>query len=242
VQADGKIIAGGSFTNIGGQPRNFLARIDPITGLVDSLNPSSLPITSISLQSDGKFLIGYFAVVPGTTFSGLVRANNDTPALQNLAVTQTAVTWTRGGSSPKLDRVTFEFSTNNANYTPLGNGTASGSNWTLTGLSLPTAQNIYIRARGFYRCGRYNGSESITESVRNAYLPPPSPLLNIQLIANTNVVLSWATNSTGFTLEATTNLTTIAWNVVTPAPAISGTNNVVTNTVSGSTRFYRLRQ
>ena len=84
-------------------------------------------------------------------------------------MTQTTITWTRGGSSPQFTRVTFEYSTDNVNYTPLGNGTATGSNWTLTGLSLPTGQNIYIRARGYYRSGYYNGSESITESVRNAF-------------------------------------------------------------------------
>ncbi len=95
---------------------------------------------------------------------------NDTAALQNLAVTQTTITWTRGGSSPQFTRVTFESSTDNVNYTLLGNGTATGSNWTLTGLNLPTGQNIYIRARGYYRSGYSNGSESITESVRNAVL------------------------------------------------------------------------
>ena len=95
---------------------------------------------------------------------------NDTAALQNLAVTQTTVTWTRGGSSPQFTRVTFESSTDNVTYTPLGNGTAAGSNWTLTGLNLPTGQNIYIRARGYYRSGFHNGSESITESVRNAFI------------------------------------------------------------------------
>ena len=98
------------------------------------------------------------------------RLTNDTAALQNLAVTQSTVTWTRGGSSPQFARVTFESSTDNVNYTPLGNGTAAGSNWTLTGLSLPTGQNIYIRARGYYRSGYFNGSESITESVRNAFI------------------------------------------------------------------------
>jgi hypothetical protein len=56
------------------------------------------------------------------------------------------------------------------NYTPLGNGTATGSNWTLTGLNLSTGQNIYIRARGYYGSGNFNGSGSITESVRNAFL------------------------------------------------------------------------
>ena len=96
--------------------------------------------------------------------------SNDTAALQNLAVTQTTITWTRGGSSPQFARVTFEYSTDNVNYTSLGNGTAAGSNWTLTGLNLPTGQNIYIRARGYYRSGYTNGSESITESVRNAFI------------------------------------------------------------------------
>ncbi|MFZ3373988.1 MAG: hypothetical protein WA183_00355, partial [Chthoniobacterales bacterium] len=84
-------------------------------------------------------------------------------------VTQTTITWTRGGSSPQFTRVTFESSTDNVNYTPLGNGTAAGSNWTLTGLNLPTGVNIYLRARGYYRSGYQNGSESITESVRNAF-------------------------------------------------------------------------
>jgi len=60
-------------------------------------------------------------------------------------------------------------------YTPLGNGTASGSDWTLTGLSLPTNQNVYIRARGYYRSGYGNGSESIAESVRNAFIAGTSP-------------------------------------------------------------------
>ena len=123
MQADGKILAGGDFTSIGGQTRNLFARL-----------------------------------------------SNDTAALQNLAVTQTTITWTRGGSSPQFTRVTFESSTDNVNYTPLGNGTAAGSNWTLTGLNLPTGQNFYIRARGYYRSGYLNGSESITESVRNAFL------------------------------------------------------------------------
>ena len=143
VQADGKILAGGDFTSIGGQPRNRFARL-----------------------------------------------TNDTAALQNLAVTQTTITWTLGGSSPQFTRVTFEYSTDNVNYTSLGNGTAAGSNWTLTGLNLPAGQNFYIRARGYYRSGRYNGSESITESVRNAFAATthwtqPEPQLQHQIPTST---------------------------------------------------------
>jgi hypothetical protein len=32
VQADGKVLVGGGFTSIGGQPRNRIARLDPTTG------------------------------------------------------------------------------------------------------------------------------------------------------------------------------------------------------------------
>src|SRR5438046_1245562 len=41
VQADGKILAGGNFTNIGGQPRNFIARLDATTGAADLFDPSA---------------------------------------------------------------------------------------------------------------------------------------------------------------------------------------------------------
>ena len=41
---------------------------------------------------------------------------------------------------------------------------------------MPTGQNFYIRARGYYRSGYENGSESITESVRNAFIAAPLQL------------------------------------------------------------------
>ena len=41
VQADGKILVGGFFLSIGGQPRNSIARLDPTTGLADSFDPNA---------------------------------------------------------------------------------------------------------------------------------------------------------------------------------------------------------
>ena len=41
VQADGKILAGGTFTTIGGQSRNNIARLDATTGLADSFDPNA---------------------------------------------------------------------------------------------------------------------------------------------------------------------------------------------------------
>ena len=65
------------------------------------------------------------------------------------------------------------------NYTPWATAPPAGSNWTLTGLTLPIEQNFYIRARGYYRSGCQDSSESITESVRNAFILRPSTLGNI---------------------------------------------------------------
>ena len=61
MQADGKILAGGHFSNIGGQPRNRIARLDAVTGLADSLNPDASSLSdvySIAVQADGKVLAG----------------------------------------------------------------------------------------------------------------------------------------------------------------------------------------
>ena len=184
VQADGKILAVGYFSNlsgtptIGGQTRNYIARLDATTGAADSFDPNpNGEVLSIGVQADGKILAGgYFANIGGQARNLFARLTNDTAALQNLAVTQTTVTWTRGGSSPQFNRVTFESSTDNVNYSSLGDGTASGSNWTRTGLSLPSGQNIYIRARGYYGTGNTNSSGSIVESVRNIFITiPPTP-------------------------------------------------------------------
>src|SRR5438552_9796864 len=59
VQGDGKILAGGQFTSIGGQMRNRIARLDATTGLADSFDPNAnAAVNSIAVQADGKILVG----------------------------------------------------------------------------------------------------------------------------------------------------------------------------------------
>ena len=69
-----------------------------------------------------------------------------------------------------------------------------------------------------------------------------SPQLTITHI-QTNVVLTWPTNYTGFTLQSTTNLVPASvWAAVSPTPVIVNGLNTVTNAVTGSRKFYRLIQ
>ena len=65
IQPDGKVLAGGFFSNIGGQSRNLVARLDAMTGQADSFDPSPSCspcddpyVQAIVVQADGKILMG----------------------------------------------------------------------------------------------------------------------------------------------------------------------------------------
>jgi len=130
-------------------------------------------VHALALQADGKILVGGgFTTLGGQPRNRIGRLSSDTAAWQNLTTNTngTTVTWTRSGASPEIWRVTFELSTDSVNFTLLGAGTRSAGGWQLSGISLPPNQNLFIRARGYYATGLYNGSGSVVESVRNVYL------------------------------------------------------------------------
>jgi uncharacterized repeat protein (TIGR03803 family) len=61
--------------------------------------------------------------------------------------------------------------------------------------------------------------------------------------SGTNVVLTWSASASGYNLEFATNLVSSAvWNTNLPAPVILNGLNTVTNAISPSSKFYRLRQ
>lgn len=83
VQADGRILLGGTLTGYNGTPRSFLARIEPNGALDTSFNPAILPsigghVNSIAVQADGKIVIGgSFTTVNGVPRNNLARLNSD---------------------------------------------------------------------------------------------------------------------------------------------------------------------
>jgi uncharacterized delta-60 repeat protein len=82
VQTDGKIIAGGHFTSIGGQPRNNIARLDATSGLPDSFDPNpTFEVLALLLQADGKIVVGgEFTSIGGQTRRDLARLDPMTGA------------------------------------------------------------------------------------------------------------------------------------------------------------------
>ena len=68
------------------------------------------------------------------------------------------------------------------------------------------------------------------------------PSLNARPNGN-ELILSWPTNTVGFTLQSTLDLTPpVTWLDSTSVPAVSGDHFTLTNTTSGGPRFYRLRK
>lgn len=76
LQTDGKILVGGAFSEIGGQLRSNIARLDPATGLADSFNVSfdGYGVAAIAVQSDGKILVGgIFSSIGGQPRNNMAR-------------------------------------------------------------------------------------------------------------------------------------------------------------------------
>ena len=65
--------------------------------------------------------------------------------------------------------------------------------------------------------------------------------------SGTNFTLSWPTNvagfdCTGYVLQSTTNFGSWVWTTNSPAPVVVNGQNTMTNPISGTKQFFRLRQ
>ena len=163
---------------------------------------------ALAVQADGKILVGGdFTTLGGggtgtTPRNYIGRLSNSDPAWQNLTVDSSGstITWNRSGTAPEVNRVICELSQDGTTYAFLGSATRVSGGWELTGLSLPQAQSLFIRARGFYSSGVYDASGSIVESVRAVFLQP-LPCYALSTAANPaaggTVTVHTASNCTG---------------------------------------------
>jgi uncharacterized delta-60 repeat protein len=82
VQADGKILVGGAFTNVGGMVRSNIARLH-VDGRVDTsfnpgMDPTFIGVIHLIVQPDGKILVGgNFRMLGGQAVTNLGRLNVD---------------------------------------------------------------------------------------------------------------------------------------------------------------------
>ena len=121
--------------------------------------------------------------------------------------------------------------------------TTNGTLTTLISFNITNGQNpVAALTMGpdgnFYGTTGLGGSDGYG-TIFLLLLPPP-PQLTITS-SSSNMILTWPTNPTGFTLQSTTNLVSPAvWITNFPAPTIVNGQNTVTNLISGTQKFFRL--
>lgn len=176
LQADGKILIGGSFNSVNGQPCGKIARfrpdgsLDPVGGF-DPLGGANGSVNALALQADGRIIAGgEFGTICGDSHAGLARLKND-PTTQILSpLNSTYVAWFRGGATPEVSDVSFELSIDNGiNWTPLGIGMRVPGAWELANLNLPATG--MLRVRGRTSGGENNGSGGLVEQIVSYTLP-----------------------------------------------------------------------
>jgi len=79
LQADGKVLLGGLFDHVGGEPHKNIARLSADGTLDAAFNADvDVPISCLTLQTDGKILLGgSFSKVDGQSRSNIARLNLD---------------------------------------------------------------------------------------------------------------------------------------------------------------------
>ena len=79
LQADGKIVVGGTFTTIGGQARSCIARLNSDGSVDAGFNPgANAAVFSIAIQADGKIVVGgNFTTIGGQARNYIARLHAD---------------------------------------------------------------------------------------------------------------------------------------------------------------------
>jgi hypothetical protein len=168
-QTDGWMIITASNSMLGSTPVNGIVRIK--YNSVDSGFVNFSGGRPFAIQADGKVLV--------SSYDGGISRLVSTPATQSLTATSAdRVQWTRGGSSPDVDSVSFDISTDGGTqWTSLGAGRLYQNAWELTGLNLPPAG--ILRARGRTVSNNYNVNNYGLVETLSAYGVTAVPQINV---------------------------------------------------------------
>ncbi|MCE5228799.1 hypothetical protein LLG95_04285 [bacterium] len=177
VQANGKILVIGNFSDFIGGYGGTVIRFDANGSLDGSFNTGGLKFDSyahdILLQSDGKVVAcGEFKTVNGLQRHGMVRLTNSDLATQKLEVSADArvITWQLGGAFPWLSMAKFETSGDGRNWTLIGYAKpVAGVGYRLASSSAMVAPGAFVRATGW----QTGASESTSVMRSELWFTPP---------------------------------------------------------------------
>jgi uncharacterized delta-60 repeat protein len=148
LQPDGKILVSGDFTTIASNARNALARLNADGSF------------------DASFNAGFSSAGPHIRYA-LARLGAFVPAQQSLRMNGSTLTWLRSGAAPELSQApTAQISSDGLSFIALGTMQRVAGGWSLSGISLPVAQNRLLRVSAPLAQGQQNGSGGRIKSTR----------------------------------------------------------------------------
>jgi uncharacterized repeat protein (TIGR03803 family) len=157
------------------------------------------------------------------------------------------------GYDPGMVRLVGQWTVDSAGFDVLINGASTGTSISTNTPVAPEWWHPFVINTGLVRGMNtldfvvqrvpWGSSSNLPTGLRaEVSLVITLPQLAISAVAG-NVILTWPTNFTGFTLQSTTNLaSSAAWTAISQAPVVVDGQNTVTNPISGAQQFYRLGQ
>src|SRR5437588_793331 len=100
---------------------------------------------------------------------------------------------------------------------------------------------LFLSGSTLYGTAQYGGSSSVGTVFSLSSRPVSRPQLTISPVG-ANVILTWPTNYSGFSLQCTRDLVSPVWTTNSPLPIVVNGQNTVTNPITGAQQFYRLSQ
>ncbi|TDU62477.1 putative delta-60 repeat protein [Prosthecobacter fusiformis] len=199
-QTDGKVLAGGGFTLLGGVERQRLVRLKDDLTVEAAFTPAANgTVNAGALLGDGRVMVaGAFTEVGGVARGRVARMFNDEASTRLRVEDEGRVTWLRGGAGAETVRVSLEVDTGTG-YGPLG-GTVVRvpGGWQVTGLELDGSGSV--RARAFPSDGH---SEGVVEEVVAFDFVPVMQVREGERVLGDGDEVDWGTMQTGMVVERT---------------------------------------
>ncbi len=160
--ADGRIVLGGQFERLGGEPRLNLGllladgRVDPAFAADANVQLRQTSVNSVSITEDGGIFVGgSFTNIAGIERRGLARLAVDRPAINSLEQVGSQIEWKLEGSAPAVAEVVFEWTRDGQDWKPVTPGLAASTNRSVPLAAIPTGATLRARgiAHGGARCG-----------------------------------------------------------------------------------------
>jgi uncharacterized repeat protein (TIGR03803 family) len=198
-------------------------------------------VFSINTNGTGFTTLHSFAAGGYDSISGSETNSDGANPYAGLLLSGNTLFGTTGAGGSSGSGAVFEINTNGTGFTTLYYFTPLSAPYYNAGTNADGALprgSLILSGNTLYGTTVYGGSSGNGTVFA---LSVPLPSLEITS-AGSQIVLSWPTNATGFALQSTTNLTSGSWSNVTSGIATIGSNYVYTNTPSGTSGFFRLKQ